>query len=249
MPFFGGFMLLAQILCAVHVARTGRPYFWIYIVVFVPMVGMAAYFLVEILPELTGSRPARQAAQGLMRTLDPGRRVREAMRQVQITPTTQNKALLAAAYLEAGQASDAVALYHDILVGIHATDPALMQGLARALFAARDYAGAQSVLEVLRQANPDHPSPEGHLLYARCLEEQGRVDAARFEYGALAAYYPGQEARCRHAVLLARAGRAAEAHELFAEICQAIELGPHHQRRAQREWYDIAKRGLAGAAV
>lgn len=30
MPYFGVLTLLAQILCAVHVARTGRPYYWIY---------------------------------------------------------------------------------------------------------------------------------------------------------------------------------------------------------------------------
>lgn len=249
MPFFGGFELLAQILCAAHAIRTGRSHYWIYIIVFVPIVGMAVYFLVEILPEVTGSRPARHAAQGLVRTLDPGRGLRKASRQVQIAPTAQNKALLAAAHLEAGRPPEAIALYEEVLVGVHATDPALMLGLARACFAAGGFARVQTVLEDLRRANPDHSSPEGHLLYARCLEEQGKLDAARFEYAALSAYYPGQEARCRHAVLLARAGREAEAHEIFAEICQAIELGPRHQRREQREWYDIAKRGVAGGTI
>ena len=55
MPFVG-LSLLLQILCAVHVMKTGRPYYWIFIVMFAPMVGMIAYFIVEILPELTGSR-------------------------------------------------------------------------------------------------------------------------------------------------------------------------------------------------
>lgn len=250
MPFFGGgFLLLAQILFAAHALRTGRSYYWVYFIVFVPVVGMGAYFLVELLPELTGSRPARHAAQGLARAIDPGRRLREATRQVQIAPTAQNKAMLAAAYLAADRPREAVALYEEVLVGLHATDPALMLGLARACFAAGDFARVQTVLEELRRANPEKSSPEGHLLYARCLEEQGKLDAARFEYAALSVYYPGQEAKCRHAVLLARAGRAAEAHEIFADICQAIELGPRHQHREQREWYGIAKRGVAGGIV
>ena len=41
MPVLGVLSLLAQIACAVHVVRTGRNYYWIYIVVFVPVVGMA----------------------------------------------------------------------------------------------------------------------------------------------------------------------------------------------------------------
>src|SRR5437762_4410577 len=86
MPFVG-LSLLLQILCAVHVMKTGRPYYWIFIVMFVPMVGMIAYFIVEILPELTGSRTARTAAAGVGRALNPGRALREAERNLAMTPT------------------------------------------------------------------------------------------------------------------------------------------------------------------
>ena len=62
MPALGILLVLAQITCAVHVVRTGRNYYWIYIVVFVPVVGMAAYFIAEMLPDLMNSRRTRQAA-------------------------------------------------------------------------------------------------------------------------------------------------------------------------------------------
>ncbi len=76
MPVVGIVLLLAQITCAVHVARTGRNYYWIYIIVFVPVVGMAAYFFAELLPELTRSRAARQAASGVVKALNPGKELR-----------------------------------------------------------------------------------------------------------------------------------------------------------------------------
>lgn len=246
MPAFGVLVVLTQIACAVHVFRTGRNYVWIYIVVFVPVVGISAYFLVEILPGLMHSRTAHQAASGVVRAIDPGRGVREALRRVAITPTADNKARLAAEYLAAGQPEAAVPLYREVLTGIHETDPAMMLGLARALFAQGELAETQAVLEKLRQANPNYSSPEGHLIYARSLELQGHTEAALREYGALIPYYPGQEARCRCALLLEQSGRAGEARRLFEEVCQSIEYGPRHQRRVQREWYDIAKRQLAG---
>jgi hypothetical protein len=245
MPALGVLVLLAQIACAVHVVRSGRNYIWIYLVVFVPVVGMAAYFLAEILPELMHSRSARRAASGMGRAIDPGRGLRDALRRVQITPTTENKAALAEEYLLAEKPSDAVMLYREALTGIHATDPGMMLGLARALFAEGKAAEAQLVLEQLREANPNYNSPEGHLLYARSLEEQGKTDAALKEYAALVNYYPGQEARCRYAMLLQRVGRDDEARRIFEEVCQLIEYGPRHQRRAQRAWYDLAKRALA----
>jgi hypothetical protein len=197
------------------------------------------------MPELMQTRAARQAASGVARAINPAKGMREALHRVEITPTAQNKALLAEEYRLAGQPAEAAALYRDALVGVHATDPGMMLGLARALFAQGDTAETQTVLEKLREANPDYNAPDGHLLYARSLEDQGKIDASLEEYKALAVYYPGQEARCRYAMLLLRTDRADEARRMFGEICQLIEYGPRHQRRAQREWYDIAKRSLA----
>jgi hypothetical protein len=246
LPALGLLLLIAQIACAVHAGRSGRPFFWIYLIVFVPFFGMAAYVLLEILPEFLGSRPARQAAVGVVNTLDPGKRLREALRRMEMTPTAENKAGAAAEFLRAGQPGQAIALFREALTGIHATDPGMMLGLAHALFAAGDLAGTQSVLERLRAANPDYNSAEGHLLYARSLEMQDKFADALREYEALSRYYPGQEARCRFALLLEKQGRMAEARQLYQEICQSIDYGPRHQYREQREWYDLAKRQLGG---
>src|SRR5260370_17534821 len=123
MPALGLLFLLAQIACAVHVVRTGRNYIWIYIVVFVPVVGMSAYFLAEILPELTRSRPARDAASGMARALNPGKGLREATRRVAITPTTENKAPLAAAYLSPGPTDPPLAPHRPVLTAVHPPRP------------------------------------------------------------------------------------------------------------------------------
>jgi len=128
-------ILAAEVLCVTHVVRTGRPFWWIYLIVFAPLVGTIVYLGVEILPGLYRGPTARQVASRVVRVFDPYREVREAWRRLELSPTVQNKTALAQEYLAAGQPQDAVALYRDVLSGIHATDPALMPGLARALFA------------------------------------------------------------------------------------------------------------------
>jgi hypothetical protein len=242
MPALGLLEFAVQVLCAVHVIRTGRPYWWIFLIVFVPLVGVIVYLGAEILPDLLVSRHARLAASGVAQFLDPGRGLREAMRRKEIAPTVQNKAALAEEYLAAGQPACAASLYREALTGIHATDPALMLGLARALFANGEARETQATLERLRAASPEYTSAEGHLLYARSLEQQDKVDAALYEYAALVGYYPGQEARYRYALLLTKTGRSAEARRFLKEICEAIEYGPRYQYREQREWYDLARR-------
>ena len=46
------FSLLIQIALCVHVYKTGRPYWWMWIILMASFVGALVYVLVEILPEL-----------------------------------------------------------------------------------------------------------------------------------------------------------------------------------------------------
>jgi hypothetical protein len=62
-------------------------------------------------------------------------------------------------------------------------------------------------LDELIARNPAFKSPDGHLLYARALEAEGRTDAALSEYATLSQYYAGAEARLRYGQLLRRSGR------------------------------------------
>jgi hypothetical protein len=245
MSLIGILMLVAQIACAVHAGRTGRPFFWIFIIIFIPMFGMLAYLAVEILPELLRSRGARRAVSGMGKLLDPEKDYRAALRQVQISETVENKSQLAELCLATRRYDEAAGLYREILTGIHADDPDLLLGLARAEFGLERYAEVEVVLGHLRQANPDYRSADGHLLYARCLELQGKTEAAIDEYEAVAGSYPGQEAKCRYALLLKKVGREDEARRLFGEVRQAVELMPRYARRIQSEWYDLARRNLA----
>jgi hypothetical protein len=243
MPFIGVLFLVAQIALAVHAGRTGRPFFWIYLILLLPMAGMLAYLFVELVPEMASSRAGRRAAAGVGKLIDPEKDYRAALRQVQISETVATKSNLAALCLETKRFEEAARLYREVLTGLHASDPGLLLGLARAEFALGNHAEVQAVLEDLRTDNPDYRSPEGHLLYARCLESQGKSDAALYEYEALAAYFPGQEAKYRWAQLLKETGKVDAANRLFAEIIQAYDILPRHARREQREWVELARRG------
>jgi hypothetical protein len=242
MPFLGVLLLVAQVACAVHAGRTGRPFFWIYLILFLPMAGMLAYFVVEIVPAMFGSRTGRRAAAQVGKFLDPEKDYRAAQRAVQISATVETKSTLAELCVATRRYQEAAALYHEILTGMHADDPDLLLGLARAAFGLERYADVQRVLEQLRAANPDYRSAEGHLLYARALELQGKTEEALYEYKPLAEYYPGQEAKCRYAALLKETGRTDEANRLFAEVVQAYDILPRHARRQQREWVEFARK-------
>jgi hypothetical protein len=235
-----------QLLCAAHVIRTGRPSQWLFIILALPLAGCLAYFFVEILPELGHSRAARQAVRDIGAVIDPERELRELAERAAKADTVANRAALAEECLRLGRAADAKRLYQSCLTGLHATDHALMLGLARAQSALGEHGEACETLDRLRAAHPGLDCPEGHLLYARSKEQQGELEQALIEYAALAEYHPGEEARCRLALLLQKTGRVAEARGLFEQVVRSVEQASKLYYRAQRDWYEVARRNLAG---
>jgi hypothetical protein len=246
MPLLGFFILLTALFCAIHAGKTGRPQFWLYLIVMMPLLGPLAYFAVELLPELWRGPEGRMAATKMRKLVDPHRDLRAAAERAEVAATAQSKADLAEEYLRSGRPEEAVVLYKAALSGIHENEPDLMLGLARALFAKGEFAETQRVLEALREHNPGYQSAPGHLLYARSLEQQNREEAALYEYAALVLYYPGQEAKCRYAELLLHRGEHETAMRLFDQVRTAVERAPRVYAKSQREWLFLAKRRLAG---
>ena len=233
---------LLQIICVVHIVRTGRPFMWIWIVLFLPGLGMIAYFIVEIAPGLFGSRTARNLQNSAVSTLDPGRELRRRRRALEEADTVDNRRLLAEAMEAAGQHEEALERYREILTGIHADDPGMLLGMARAAYGARQYELARQTVLKLGEANPRYQPVDAQLLHAMTLEALGRDDEAAEDYAALVTHAPGEEVRCRYALLLKRHGDRNAAKSLFDEILTRSRRAPRHYRRQQSEWIDIARR-------
>jgi hypothetical protein len=247
MPF-GLLELLLQIGLAIHAYRTGRMTPWLWIILFLPGLGSLMYIILELGPELISGSAATRMKRGLVATVDPGREYRTLAREVEIAPTVQNRLHLAEECMRLGRVEEAGRLYEACATGLHATDPTILGGLARTRFASGDLAGAREALNALRAENPDWRPADVALLYARVLEGQGFTDEALAALRALAATYPGEEARCRYAELLARTGRGGEARAEFREIVRRVELQGRTYRKLQQPWYDTARRGVASSA-
>lgn len=244
MPIFALAIIALQIACGVHVVRTGQNIAWLFVIVFVPLIGCAIYVLAVILPEMQNSPGARRAARGMVKIVDPDRDYRARVREAEMVGSADSKRLLAEEHLQRGNQQEAVALFESAATGIHGDDPTLLFGLARARFAAGDPAGAIEALDRLRAANPDWQSPDAHMIYARALEALGRLDEACTEFEALARYFAGEEARTRLALLYRKLGRTEDAHALFEIVLKNTANGTPFYRRQQREWQRIAQDNL-----
>jgi hypothetical protein len=243
MPLLAILSLAVQIFFVVHVFKTGRNTYWVFLIIFVPLIGCAAYFIVEILPGLRHNRQMHRAKRGLLGALDPMREVRRLRDNLEAANTTGNRLALADACLDAGIYAEAAQLYQACLK-IETHNPELMRKLAQAQFADKQYPQARQTLDELIQHNPGYKSHDGHLLYARTLEALGDSKAAAQEYQILVEGYPGEEARIRYAMLLKSQGEEHEAAKWFNEVVRRAGRSPKYYRRAQQQWIDIAKQNI-----
>ena len=183
--------VVVQIALIVHAVRTGRSPYWVFIILLVPGIGSLAYFIVELLPELTGNHRARRAYRGIRKTLDPGADLRQRQREHRLSGSVDAARHLASELIASGKFAEAIEHYEKALTGLYEDDPDLLLGLAQAQFANKDYEQSKQTLEGLIEKSPDFRSPEGHLLYARAAEQCEDLALAETEYKAIAAYYAG----------------------------------------------------------
>ncbi len=240
----GLILVLVDVLCVVHAAKTGRFWPWGAVVLALPGFGALAYFLMEIMPEWLGSPQGQLARQRVGKKLDPGKNYRMLTDQLEIADTIANRAALAEECLELGKFDEAQRHYEHVLALPMGDEARYMLGKARAEFGLGHAAETVATLDSLRARWPDYQSAEGHLLYARALDESGRTEEALFEYQAVASYFAGAEARVRYALLLDKEGRYAEAKSVLTDVLARYKRVPRYVRRMQSEWIARAEKAL-----
>lgn len=233
-----------QVICGIHVVRNGHDRYWLWLILFVPAAGCAIYIASVVMPELLFGPGARLFKRRVKDIVSPGHRLHESADRVAVADTVENRLALARELVAHQKPHDAVPVYRALLKGLYENDPVIMLELAQALFACREFSATRQVLDDLIAAHPGFKSPEGHLLYARALDEGGEHDKALEEYRVLGDYYAGYEPKFRHGLLLKRLGREDEARSLFEHLLAVARRAPRYAQKNQKEWISRAKREL-----
>ena len=71
MHVLGALAVVVQIVCLVHVFKTGRPYWWFWVILLGSVVGCTVYFIVEILPDLRRSPTVKRFGSDFITAVDP----------------------------------------------------------------------------------------------------------------------------------------------------------------------------------
>lgn len=242
-----GLGLLLSVLLCVHVVKTGREMYWLFIILAFSPLGGIVYALIYLLPELMGGKTARNLGKAARHAIDPEREYREAKALTEDSPTVTNRMRLAAAASELGRHDEAERLYAEAAHGIHAEDTALLFGRARALVELDRAAEALPLLEQLGELGEAGRTPHAALLMGRAYHALGRDAEADTAYGWAAGRLPGLEGLARYAAFLAETGRRSEAEEALGELDKRASRATGQFKKEARAWRDFAADALAKA--
>ena len=119
LPVFGLSLIFSLLMC-VHVVRSGREIYWIFIILIAQPFGALVYAFAIVLPELLGGTTARRVASVTRDTLDPTRDYRQARAAYDDSPTVANAIRLGQASAGMGRHEDAERLFREAAQGVHA---------------------------------------------------------------------------------------------------------------------------------
>jgi hypothetical protein len=226
---------LLQLGLIVHVLRTGRPYWWIWILFVAPLVGGLAYVLVELSPDLRGAR-------GLLALLKPRAwRIADRRRLLEEADTVKNRLALAAELADAGMAAEAHEAAVPCLCGVFRDDARTLVAVARFKAGISAYADALALLARVDTTGDRMLEVDLGLGRGQCLAGLGRIPEAERAYAGVAERCHGEAARAGLALVYEQRGRRGEADAIWADIRAKYRTASPIWRRSERKWYALAK--------
>jgi hypothetical protein len=238
---------ILQLALVIHVYRTGRPYWWTWILFSAPMIGGIAYFIIEIAPELRG---AGGAQHGLLYALKPRKwRIADLRSELEESDTVENRLALAEELSAGNLRNEAHEVAADCLRGVFRDDPHTLVDVARYEVGAARIDEALALLERVNTKADRMLELQVCLLTGDILCGLGRYDEAEKFYRSIAGKYIGEAPRFGLATVMEQSGRPDEATAIWKEIRVKFRKASPAWRRTEKKWYKLATAKLKSQKV
>ncbi len=238
-PYFYYITIGLQAICAIHCLRRGNINKWLWLIIFLPVVGSLIYIFTEM---FTGN-DMQKVQSGVGSVFNPSGKIKKLEEQLRFADTFANKVALADAYLEAKQTQRAIVLYESCLAGNFTTHEYVNIQLINAYAEVKQY---ENILPLAKQIYnlPQFLRSRAHMLYAVALSYTGNADDAEKEFKLLKGRFSNYESRYRYGSFLMRQNRNEEAKKIFEEMLQELSHLNGNEKRNNRVWFDYAKEEL-----
>jgi hypothetical protein len=230
-----------QLALLIHMYRTGRPYWWIWVLLAAPGLGGLAYFIVEIAPELRGSRGG-----GFFYSLKPRKwRIADLRATVEEGDSVENRLALAEELFDGGLKQEAHDVAVECLKGVFSNDPHTLVDVARYKIGISRFQEALDLLDRVNTQADRMLALEVGLLKGDASYALGRYDEAEKFYRLVEGKYVGDAPRFGIASVMEQTGHLDQAVAMWKDIRVRYRRASPAWRRSEKKWYKLATAKLA----
>lgn len=226
-------VLILQGICVFHSIRMGNQQKWIWIIIFLPLIGSIAYIFTEIVKK----QHVNAIQTDVVKLVNPSGRIRDLEKKFKFSDTFANRVALADAYLQNRAYDKAIEMYEPALAGTFSDNEHVIKKLMQAYYEVGRY---QDVIRLAPKVSHDisFSKSKSNLYYAFALEQAGRNDLAEKEYKAMNHRYSNYEARYYYGDFLVRNDKKTEAAQLFQDIYNEAEHMSRSEKGHSKVWID-----------
>ncbi len=235
----GKIFWLVQIGLVIHALRTGRPYWWIWVLIGAPVIGGIAYVFVELVPELRVGR-----GPGLSSWKPRSWRIKELRAEVEENGIVKYRLALAEELHAAGKYDEAAEAAEECLQGVFRNDPHTLACVARYRLDAGKYAEALDAVDQIRGDVDRMLIHQITVLRGVILVQLGRHAEGQEILRQPVPGMLGDERNYYLALSLQQSGNVKEARATWEEIRKRYRRASRAWHRTEKRWFKLSGQKL-----
>lgn len=162
-----------QAFCIYHVIKYRNQYYWIFLILFIPVIGCLIYLVTQVY----NKRDANIIKENLTSVLIPTKKVKDLEKRLQFSETFQNRLDLADAFFEMKDYKNAITHYEVALQDKSQNNYFILEKLIAAYYNLKDYNNTISYGAKLK-SHPEFKQSKSEFIYGLALHKTGQTNAA-----------------------------------------------------------------------
>lgn len=221
-------ILALQAYCIYHLIKNRNPYYWIFLIIFLPFIGCLIYLITQVY----NKRDAEKVTSEIVTLINPTKRIKDLEKKLEFSETFQNRMNLADAYLGNKDYQKAITNYELALDSDYQNDFYVIQNLITC------YYNTESYKEVIRYsekiiAHPEFKKSKMPFFYGLALEQLERVEEAETQLRVMDVRYSNYDERLVLAKFLMAKNKTEDAKEILNEI----KIESEHMTKMNKKIY------------
>ncbi len=168
------YLLIAlKLYCLYHFYKNRTDYYWVFIILFIPVLGPLAYLLTQVY----NKRDAEKLTGEITHIINPTKKIKDLEKQLKFSESYQNRVNLADAYLEIKDYDHAILHYKEALDDGFNTNFYVIKNLITCYYNTKDYKSVIAYAEKISN-HTEFKKSRTQFLYGLALEKEGDYDIA-----------------------------------------------------------------------